>query len=53
MCPVDEEDVAEVVKASVLLPKGAVVHLGERLICIQEVGGSNPPGSSFSLQVVE
>jgi hypothetical protein len=26
--------------------KGAVVHSGERLICIQEVRGSNPLGST-------
>ena len=25
---------------------GAVVQLGERLLCTQEVGGSNPPGST-------
>ncbi len=25
---------------------GAVVHLGERLICIQEVRGSSPLGST-------
>ena len=31
------------------LINGAVVHLGERLICIQEVRGSNPLGSIFLL----
>jgi hypothetical protein len=28
---------------------GAVVHSGERLICIQEVAGSNPTGSTTQL----
>ena len=32
--------------AIILVQPGAVVHLGERLICIQEVRGSNPLGSS-------
>lgn len=27
---------------------GAVAQLGERLVCNQEVAGSNPVGSSFS-----
>lgn len=31
--------------------RGAVVHLGERLLCKQEVGGSNPPGSTIFLTV--
>jgi hypothetical protein len=31
---------------------GAVVHSGERLICIQEVAGSNPTGSTNSLDVL-
>jgi hypothetical protein len=26
---------------------GAIAQLGERLICIQEVGGSIPPGSTI------
>ena len=29
---------------------GAVVHSGERLICIQEVAGSNPTGSTKFLK---
>ena len=26
---------------------GAIAQMGERLICIQEVGGSIPPGSTI------
>ena len=32
---------------------GAVVQLGERLICIQEVSGSIPLGSTFLIVVVD
>jgi hypothetical protein len=32
-------------KYAIIFVSGAVVHLGERLLCTQEVGGSNPPGS--------
>jgi hypothetical protein len=31
---------------------GAVVHLVERLICIQEVRGSNPLGSTIQIDVL-
>jgi hypothetical protein len=31
----------------IILRHGAVVQLGERLLCTQEVGGSNPPGSTI------
>ena len=33
-----------------LYVKGAVAHLGERLVCNQEVAGSNPVGSSSARQ---
>ena len=32
---------------------GAIAQMGERLICIQEVGGSIPPGSTMWYQVFE
>jgi hypothetical protein len=33
-------------KYAIISVPGAVVQLGERLLCTQEVGGSNPPGST-------
>ena len=30
---------------AIILMSGAVVHSGERRVCIAKVGGSNPPGS--------
>ena len=30
---------------------GAIAQLGERLICIQEVGGSIPPGSTIYVEL--
>ena len=33
--------------------QGAIAQMGERLICIQEVGGSIPPGSTTFLLLLE
>ncbi len=35
---------------AIILMSGAVVHSGERRVCIAKVGGSNPPGSTNRLQ---